>query len=301
MGANGIVVTALGALALVGLGAAGWNTRAGERRAREALEERLARLEQAPARAEPPAQEPALARELERLGERLARLEASAQRAPAAEPREARDAPGPAASAPQAEASERARPAARAELEELLGELAGAGWDFGTKGEELQRFLALAREEGVLDEALAELEARVAAAPGDVEARMALADHYIGKLMTVSGPEQGVWGGKAEQQWQAVVEHDPEHWRAHTSLGIGYAYYPPVMGKAPLAIEHLERALAIRARGAPDEGEVESFVWLARVHLQNADREQARAVLERGLARFPARPELLEALEQLGG
>ena len=43
--------------------------------------------------------------------------------------------------------------------------------------------------------------------PRHEEARMGLADAYVAKLLTVpGGPERGIWGMKAEKQWQ-TIEH----------------------------------------------------------------------------------------------
>ncbi len=295
---------AMPAVALLAVSFAGYRVHAADRRALDELRGRLAELDAR--RSEPPADNggfEARVAELELsqtdLLARLQRFESGLSRTPVA----AREEAPPVDAAPAAEAA--AAPAAvaakRRELEELLGRLVRANWDFSGSGGDLERFLELARESGLLDERIAELEAVVAAAPGDVEARMELADHYVGRLMLASGPEQGLWGGRAEEQWQAVAELDDGHWRAHSQLGTNYSYYPSVMGKTDDAIRHLERALQIQRAAAASQEHVQTYLYLSRLYLRSAKRDEARALLEEGLRRHPGDARLEEALAELQG
>ncbi|HKX46774.1 MAG TPA: tetratricopeptide repeat protein, partial [Planctomycetota bacterium] len=194
-----------------------------------------------------------------------------------------------------------ADPAAeRAELDALLAYVLGTDWD-DLDPERYARFVELARETGALDAVLADLERQVELDPDDLDARMELSQLYIGKLMASAGPEQGLWGGKAERQWKAVLERDAEHPDAHASLGISYSFYPEVLGKSGAAIEHLERALELR-RGLPAEpGGQQAYLSLSTMHLRLANRDRARAVLEEGLRKYPGDARFAAALAQLDG
>jgi len=186
------------------------------------------------------------------------------------------------------------------EFDALLRELDANDWDYERLGESYERFLELARESGLLDERIAELESAVAAAPADVDLRMDLADTFIAKLMTASGPEQGLWGNRATEQWQAVVDLRPDHLGAHASLGVSYSYYPDVMGKTDDAIRHLERARALQRDVQPNPRHVQIFVFLARLYRRNGRVDDARATLLEGLQAHPGNEQLEAALEQLG-
>ncbi len=294
---------AVPASALLVLLFTGYRVHAADRRALDELRARLVELDARRTEPQPVPTAPPRTEEIEaalsELRARLERLESGLARTPV----EAREEAPPAEVAPPVEAS--ASPAAvaakRRELDELLGRLVRANWDFSGAGEDLERFLALARESGLLDERIAELETAVAASPGDVEARMELADHYVGRLMLASGPEQGLWGGRAEEQWQAVAELDDGHWRAHSQLGTNYSYYPSVMGKTDDAIRHLERALEIQRVGTAAAEHVQTYLYLSRLYLRTAKRDEARALLEVGLRRHPGHPQLEEALAELEG
>ncbi len=185
---------------------------------------------------------------------------------------------------------------ASSELEALVHKLAKNGWDFTENPESFERFLKLAKEGDALDKLIAELEESVAADPGDVEQRMALADTYLGKLMTASGPEQGLWGGRAEAQWHAVVKLDDANWDAHSSLGTTYGYYPEVMGKTGDAIRYLQRAREIQRTLEPRPEHVQVYLFLARMHEREGQRERAREVLLEGLQYHPRNEDLRTAV-----
>jgi tetratricopeptide (TPR) repeat protein len=302
MDRTAVLAGAAGLLALSLLTVTGVRVHAADRRELDELRASLAALRAAaakepapaPAAGPPEAELSAVLAGLEDLRARLARLEASAARVPvapvAAEPAPAR--PGPALEDPRGR---------RKELGALIDELVGAGWDFDGREDAMERFLALAREEGLLDELLSELEDDVAASPGNTELRMRLADHYVAKLMTVGGPEQGLWGGRAEEQWQAVVELDDGHWGAHARLGTNYSFYPSVMGRTDDAIRHLERARELQGSLPAAAEHVQTYLYLARLLAREGERERARAVLEEGRARHPGERALERALAELGG
>ena len=301
------VAIAAGAVAISGLSAFTLCGRVSDQeRALGELEERLP--DTAAASASPEKAELArLSGALADLEQRLARLESSPRRA-AASADEARPRPDQAALARPPEASpgaaqpDEARSAAdaeRAELEELL-KLFGSGYDWDASGPELERFYELAKKTGLIDEKLAELEAAVAAAPDGLDLRMELADTYVAKLMTVQGPEAGLWGSRAEEQWRETEKRDPEHWRATFSLGQNFAYYPDVMGKTDEAIAYLERARAIQERDAQGAEHVRTYLSLARLYQRKGDVARARDVLDAGLRHHPGNAELGAALASLG-
>lgn len=236
------------------------------------LEARLTRLEMVPAR------EPVAAEAVSGRASELAVLDARAA---------------------QAETYEAESDAElRAEMEELL-ELFGEGFDWEGDSDKLQRFYELAHSTDFIDDKIAGLEAGVESAPGNLDGRMQLADTYVAKLMTIQGPEQGLWGMKAEQQWRAVVSLDENHWESTFNLGNNFAYYPDVMGKTDDAIAFLERAREIQEQSTQSDQHVQTYLSLARMHQRKGERDQAREVLVTGLGYHPGNAGLEAALASL--
>lgn len=275
----------------------GYRAHAADREALRALEELVADLaaSQVVESHEPVAAptNPGIDRALGELGERIAALESRRVEVAFASGESDRVAPD---ESPDTEALALE---AQAEFEQVIDELSANGWDLMENRDAYQRFLELNREHEFLEQMIEELEGLVEMSPGSVDARMELAQVYLGKLMTVSGPEQGLWGGKAEQQWLSVVELDDAHWGAHSSLGTTYSYYPEVLGKTPDAIRYLERARDLQRDMAPAQDHIETYLFLARMHQRQGNHDAARAALVEGIDRHPDQEELTDALSQL--
>jgi tetratricopeptide (TPR) repeat protein len=211
-------------------------------------------------------------------------------------------APGGAAAATDGVAPSVAKPAAPdrkamlAEMKSLQEKVfAGTATD-----EEQQRFWELARSADVLDELMKRIEAKVAQSPDDSEVRMQLANAYVAKLMSLPpGPEQGLWSGKAVQQWEAVLKKDPEHWDARFSLAFNWSMWPDFLNKTPDAIREFEKVREVQERGAPEEKHAQTYLQLSRLYQKQGKSDKAKDVLRAGLARHPDDAELKKALGSL--
>lgn len=303
---GGLVALAVG---LVVFGWQGFEARAAQREAVEELRGEVLALAERPVAPESGLAGLELEELVEALGaleQRLERLEASGRRIAVAdggvgEGSETASASEDSALAEEASA-DRERgvdPLLRQEFEEVFARLARQGWNFSRAGEDYQRFLDLARETGVLDEIVGELEARVEADPGDVEGRIELADAYIARLMTVAGPEQGLWGARAEREWLAVTELDEGNWRSRSALGTNYSYYPEVMGKTADALRYLEEARSIQRDLEPAPEHVQVYLFLARMYERESQPGKAREALLEGLGSHPQNASLETALARL--
>lgn len=234
---------------------------------------------------------------LEALAARIERMESRLDRRAVEEAVAAVDAADPNKQTTPASHAQDTAAATHARGAELLAEVTAPDFDWATGGEKLGEFIRLAREGGFLQGLIDGLEEQVEASPDATDARMDLASAYIGKLLTVQGPEQGVWGSKAEKQWHTVRELDPDHWESRFRIGNSYAYYPDVMGKTDDAIAMLEEARQIQERRAPAPEHVQTYLFLARMHQRSGDDDRAREVLESGLTFHPGDAPLRQALD----
>jgi tetratricopeptide (TPR) repeat protein len=300
MNTHAYFTAALLALLIAALGFVGYR---GQHQNRRALAELRTELEEL--RATPRAQrDESDLGEVEatvgQLGRRMALLETTSGRRPA-------ESLAPRAAEPAVVAEEDGDDDARAdetrsdddlsELQTLLAQLVESNWNYS--GGEMQRFLERFGDGEALERLMTELEAEVEANPGDLEGRMSLADVYVGKVMTLSGPEQGIWGGKAEAQWREVVSLDDDHWRGHSSLGTNYSFYPSVMGKTGDAIRHLERAREIQRHSPAEPRHVQTYLYLSRLYAREGQADEAAAVLREGLGLHPDDAALAAAVAAL--
>jgi tetratricopeptide (TPR) repeat protein len=188
-----------------------------------------------------------------------------------------------------------------AELQALMEKVLNGEMDINGTSEEQERFWSLVREGNLLSNLLNQLEKAVEDDPSSADARLQLADAYIAKLYTVpGGPEQGIWGGRAEEQWKSVVKLDPNNWDAQFSLAESYSYYPPFMGKTGEAVAGLEAAFEIQSHLNPEPKHVTTYMLLAGMYERQNEIERARETLETGLEMHPGDPKLLDALNNLG-
>ena len=167
--------------------------------------------------------------------------------------------------------------------------------------DEQKRFFEILKGPGFIDGLLADLEAKVAAAPGDPDARLGLADAYISKLFTVpAGPEMGVWGGKAEEQWKEILKQDDRHWQARYSLAFSWSQYPDFLNKTPDALREFEKLRSQQEQGAAEPRHANTYFLLHSLYRKAGNPEKAKEALEEGLRRFPEDEDLRKVHETVG-
>lgn len=181
----------------------------------------------------------------------------------------------------------------------LMAKVVRVSMEGSASPEEQQAFWETARNTNVVDDAIDELEARVQANERDDDARMDLADAYVTKLLTVpAGPERGIWGVRAEAEWQAVIDNNPDHWDAQYTLAYNYSMYPDFVSKTEEAVAGFENALAIQERNTPTPEHSQTYVQLARLYEKQGKTAEARKLLEQGSVRHPGDPGIMKALQK---
>ncbi len=191
-----------------------------------------------------------------------------------------------------------ARKAAMAEFRSLLKKVFG---DRAATTEEQKRFWEMARKEGFADDLVAELEGVVAEKPGDAEARLELGQAYVAKIFTVpAGPEMGVWGAKAEGQWQEILKQDDRHWQARFNLAFSWSQYPDFLNKAPDSIREFETVRRFQEEGTAEPRQAQVYLQLSILYRKLGNAEKAREALEAGRRRHPEDTGIARALEALG-
>lgn len=160
--------------------------------------------------------------------------------------------------------------------------------------DEQQRLWAMLREKPeILAALMKDLEKAVADAPNDIDGRMKLSRAYLAKLFTVpDGPEKGTWSMKAMDQYKKVLDLEPEHWEARYSLAMNYSQWPEFLNKRPDAIREFETLRKMQETKTPEPHFAHTYLQLRNLYLKDNRTDDAKAVLEEGIRRFPDDEEL---------
>jgi tetratricopeptide (TPR) repeat protein len=155
---------------------------------------------------------------------------------------------------------------------------------------------------GLGDQVLAELEARAERDPNDPNARCDLAQAYLQKLFNVPmGPEQGLWGTKADKAFDAALALDENHWEARFGKAVALSNWPAFLGKQPEAIKHFEVLIQQQARQASQPHFVNTHLILGNMYMQVGQKDKALATWQTGAAQFPSNESLRKQIELAGG
>jgi tetratricopeptide (TPR) repeat protein len=156
------------------------------------------------------------------------------------------------------------------------------------------------KDQGLLDEAIAQVEKKASAAPKDAEQHVALADLYLQKLFTVNdGPERGKWATLADQEFDRALEANPNHWNARFSKAISLSFWPPIFGKQEEAAKQFETLIGQQEQsGRRDPEHASSYLFLGNLYAQMGKADKAQETWRQGLVLFPDDAELKAKLGQ---
>jgi len=155
------------------------------------------------------------------------------------------------------------------------------------------------REAGMLDQAVGELEKRVAGAPQNPDYQTALGWGYLQKAGTTQDiTEQGIMGLKADKSFTAALAADPNHWEARFTMAVAKSYWPPQLNQGPVVIQQFETLIQQQEAQAPQPQFASTYLWLGNQYEKAGRNDDARAIWQRGAAMFPADATLAKKLGQ---
>jgi vitamin B12 transporter len=119
-------------------------------------------------------------------------------------------------------------------------------------------------------------------------------------------PHTGVTGimaliAEAETQLRSVLASEPEHWNARFTLAMLLRNMPAMLGRASDAVREFENLIARQGARSDQSHYALPFVHLGDLHETGGRRNAAIETWRRGLALFPAHPELRARLTNIGG
>ncbi len=171
-----------------------------------------------------------------------------------------------------------------AALQALLAELRAGDLDF----DEAQKYWSRIAAAGRLDDAIDMFEEMVELDPNNPDLHADLGAAYIQKVNSVSDMEKGIWAFKADQAYDQALQIDSGHWDARFSKAVSLSFWPPIMGKQPAAIQHFETLLDQQEqKGDLSPKYEQTYVFLGNLYQQAGKIDQAKAIWQKGLAKFP--------------
>jgi hypothetical protein len=165
-----------------------------------------------------------------------------------------------------------------------------------------QKAWASLRERGLLDQAIALMEARAAAAPDDPTAQFDVGVGYIEKIQEVgAGMEAGRWATKADKAFDRALALDEEHLDARLYKAMSLSFWPPIFGKRAEAIAQFETLIEKQATHPAQDHFASSYVLLGNLHMESGDVDKALEVWKAGAAAFPGDAELATKIAAAAG
>jgi tetratricopeptide (TPR) repeat protein len=162
-------------------------------------------------------------------------------------------------------------------------------------GDELEALWQTLRQTKRIDAVVAEIERQAELAPHNPDLQNELGKAYIQKLFDVGvGPMASVWGDKADKAFDRALELDETHWEARFQKALALSNWPAFLGKQGESLRHFEILMEQQERGSTEPDQAWTYFFLGNLYDQMGESEKARTTWERGVARFPESPELLQ-------
>lgn len=150
-------------------------------------------------------------------------------------------------------------------------------------GNEYRRAVISARE---YDRCLEFFDHLVAEHPDAANAHLNYGFAFVDKIPTVGAITQLILANRAGPHFTRAVELRPS-WITYYTRGTSYLFWPAALGRAPLGIADLERAVEIQ-RGEPRRSyHVRAFIALGDGYWKVGEVEKARAIWTEGAGLFP--------------
>lgn len=166
-----------------------------------------------------------------------------------------------------------------------------------TSYEQRQKIWKQLKNAGKLDEAITQLEQRVADNPRSADSVTALGEGYYKKAgNTDDVRDKAIFAMKADQTLEAALNLDPSNWEARFTKAVGMSYWPPELNKGPEVVQELLTLIQQQETQAPQPQFARSYFYLGEQYQKAGYADYAVQVWQRGAALFPNDSDLQEKL-----
>ena len=150
---------------------------------------------------------------------------------------------------------------------------------------------------GQLDQAIHELEQRMANEPQRPECVAALGEAYMKKCATMTDVrEQAILAMQADKTLETALNLDPSNWEARFIRAVGLSYWPADLNKSPQVVQEF-LTLIQQQEGQRKQPEfAQPYIWLGKEYEKAGQAQNAAQIWQRGAALFPENTELQNKL-----
>jgi tetratricopeptide (TPR) repeat protein len=153
------------------------------------------------------------------------------------------------------------------------------------------------REAGQLDQAIGELEQRVASSPQSVDDMTSLGEAYWKKCAQIKDiREQAILVMKADQTFDAALNLDPSNWEARYTKALAMSHWPQELNKGDEVIAQFTTLIQQQEAATQQPHFAQAYIRLGDQYQKAGNLEYASTVWQRGAAFFPDNTELKEKL-----
>jgi len=159
--------------------------------------------------------------------------------------------------------------------------------------EEKQAVWKRLKERGQLDQAIGELEQRLASNAQAPEVSAALGQAYMKKCAQIQDVrEQALFAMKADQTLETALNLDPSNWEARFTKTVGMSYWPAELNKGKEVIQEFSKLIEQQESQPPQPHFARSYTWLGEQYRKAGHPDYAAQVWQRGAALFPSDADL---------
>jgi tetratricopeptide (TPR) repeat protein len=149
------------------------------------------------------------------------------------------------------------------------------------------------RKSGKLDQAIRDLEQRMADDTRTPEFPALLGQAYLQKCATLQDVrEQGILAMKADQAFDAALNLDSNNWEARFTKAVAMSYWPTQMNRGTEVMQHFSTLVEQQEAQSPQPQFAQTYVWLGREYAKYGHAREAREIWQRGAALYPNDQEL---------
>jgi hypothetical protein len=153
------------------------------------------------------------------------------------------------------------------------------------------------RDTGKLDQAISQLELKMAANSRDGGYPAALGQAYLKKCATLDDTrEKGILALQADKLFETALTLDPSNWDARFTKAVALTYWPPSMNKGDEVVQQFNTLLQQQQEQPPQSHFANTYLMLGNYYQKNGHPDSALAVWQQGAGQFPDNEELKNKL-----